>query len=208
MGTAVDTGRVTAARILAEMLLEPLPDRWRHTVGVARRAAELGHTVSPADHDVLLVSAWLHDIGYSPLAHRTRFHPLDGAAYLLRHGWPARVAGLVAHHSGAIFVARAQGMAGALGRYPDERSAVSDALTYADQSTGPVGQPLPIRLRMAEMLVRHGPDSAQARVHHARGPHLLAVAERVERRLAATTAVHADSTGGSGRRHGAGSAAP
>lgn len=35
----------------------------------------------------------------------------------------------------------------------------------------------------ARYLDRHGPDSPQARVHRLRGPHLLAVAERVERRL-------------------------
>jgi hypothetical protein len=33
------------------------------------------------------------------------------------------------------------------------------------------------------MLRRHGPDSVNARVHHARGPYLLDVAKRVERRL-------------------------
>ncbi|MEN3304455.1 MAG: hypothetical protein V7603_657 [Micromonosporaceae bacterium] len=188
MGTVVAGGRVTVARTLAEMLLDGLDDRWRHTVAVARRAEELAATVNPADHDVLLVSAWLHDIGYSPIAHETGFHPLDGAAYLLRQGWPARVAGLVAHHSGAGFVAQAQGLLDALHGHPDEKSAVSDALTYADQSVGPAGQRLPIRLRMAEMLARHGPDSVQARVHHLRGPYLLAVADRVERRLPAALA--------------------
>jgi hypothetical protein len=93
------------------------------------------------------------------------------------------VAALVAHHSGADFTARAQGLHGVLRGYPHERSAVCDALTYADQTTGPTGERLPIQLRMAEMLARHGPDSAQAQVHHVRGPYLLAVAGRVERRL-------------------------
>jgi hypothetical protein len=184
MGAVVAGGRVTVARTLAEILLKPLPGRWRHTIGVAGRAEELRDTVDPADHDVLLVCAWLHDVGYSPLAHETGFHPLDGAAYLLRQGWPVRVAGLVAHHSGAHFMARAQGFQDALDGYPAELSALADALTYADQSTGPDGQRLPIRLRMAEMLARHGPASVQAQVHPVRGPYLLAVADRVERRLA------------------------
>ena len=52
------------------------------------------------------------------------------------------------------------------------------------------GDPLPQRPAAdavhprSDMLARHGADSAQARVHHVRGPYLLAVAERVETRLA------------------------
>jgi HD domain len=174
---------VTEARSLAELLLAELPDRLRHTAGVARRAAALRAAVPPADRELLVVVAWLHDIGYASAVAETGFHPLDAGAYLLGHGWPVRVAGLVAHHSGALFVARGTGLAPALCHYPDERSAVTDALSYADQTTGPVGQVLPIRARMAEMLARHGADSVQARVHAARGPYLLRAAERVQARL-------------------------
>jgi hypothetical protein len=183
MGVIVAGGRVRVARTLADTLLKGLHDRWRHTVAVASRAEELSVTVEASDRDVLLVTAWLHDIGYSPLLHETGFHPLDGAAYLTHHGWPPRIAGLVAHHSGAAFMAHALSLSGALSRYPHEVSPVADALTYADQSTGPVGQRLPIRVRMAEMLARHGSDSVQARVHPVREPYLLAVADRVEARL-------------------------
>jgi hypothetical protein len=41
-----------------------------------------------------------------------------------------------------------------------------------------------VAARMAEMLARHGESSVQARIHQVRGPFLLAVADRVERRLA------------------------
>jgi putative nucleotidyltransferase with HDIG domain len=178
------SGRVGEARSLAETLLAGLEARWQHTIGVARRAAELTIAVDPADRDSLLVAAWLHDIGYSPALRGTGFHPLDGAAYLERHGWPRRICGLVAHHSGADFVARVHDVPAALSRYPNEQSPLSDALTYADQTVGHRGQPLPIRKRMAQMLVRRGPESAQRRVHHLRAPYLFAVAERVEQRLA------------------------
>ena len=60
---------------------------------------------------------------------------------------------------------------------------VADALTYADQTVGPRGTRLDIHSRLADMLDRHGPDSPNARVHHRRGPYLLAVAERVECRM-------------------------
>lgn len=204
-GAVTSGGLVTAARVLAEVLLVELPDRWRHSIGVALRADQLSVTVDPAERETLVAAAWLHDIGYGRMARRTGFHPLDGADYLVHHGWSPRIAALVAHHSAAHLVAPEHAVRGqahtisghwhgargggpsltdALAAYPDECSPVSDALTYADQSTGPAGQPLPIRARMAEMLARHGADSAQARVHHVRGPYLLAVAERVETRLA------------------------
>src|SRR4051812_13529235 len=89
------------ARDLARHLLADLPSRWRHTVGVADRAAELADLLgADADRQLVIAAAWLHDIGYAGPVLDTGFHPLDGAAYLDRHGWPARVAGLVAHHSG------------------------------------------------------------------------------------------------------------
>lgn len=188
MGPSTDTTRagtggdlVRTARAVAEEVLDG--DRLRHSAGVAARAVELTAAVPPPLAETLVAAAWLHDIGYGPAAVETGFHPLDGARLLERLGWPTRITGLVANHSGAGFVAERLGLAGALARYPDERSALSEALTYADQTTGPTGQRLPIRLRIANMLARHGSDSVNARVHARRGPYLLALAERVEYRL-------------------------
>src|SRR5258705_10740861 len=70
---------VEAARDLAEELLVPLGDRWRHTVAVAGRAAEIRAAVMARDAELLVAVAWLHDIGYAPAARVTGFHPLDGA---------------------------------------------------------------------------------------------------------------------------------
>jgi hypothetical protein len=117
---------------------------------------------TPADWDLLVVAAWLHDIGYSQPVQVTGFHPLDGAAYLCRHGWPGRICDLVAHHSGARFVARARHLNAALADYRCEQSPVSDALTYIDQTTSPQGQPVTVDERIAETLARRGPDSCSA----------------------------------------------
>jgi len=174
---------VTAARALAEVLIGGLGDRWVHTNGVAQRAEELSVTVASAEREVLIMAAWLHDVGYSAGLRVTGFHPLDGATYLHQHGWPDRVCALVGHHSGARFAARALGLGQALNRYPYEQSSVSDALTLADQTTGPQGQRMSLDQRMAEMLIRHGDDSVNAQVHHLREPQLRAAAERVQRRL-------------------------
>jgi putative nucleotidyltransferase with HDIG domain len=183
MGTTGASARVNVARTLAEGLVGELGDRWAHTIGVAQRAEELSVTVASTEREVLVVAAWLHDIGYSPGLRASGFHPLDGAAYLHQHGWPDRVCALVAHHSGARFIARVLGLHHALDRYPHEQSPVSDALTYADQTTGPQGQPVSMDERIAEMLTRRGDNSPHAKVQHLREPYLRAVAERVQRRL-------------------------
>lgn len=180
--------RVSVARALAQAQLVDSDDRWRHTVGVARRAEYLASTVPVDDHEILLIAAWLHDIGYSPTARETGFHPLDGALYLARLGWPKRVCALVARHSGALFVAGAMGLHDAVAVFPGEQSPAADALTYADQTVGPHGDNVSIQRRVADALQRHGPDSAQARVQHARGPYLMAIAHRVEARLTAFAA--------------------
>jgi putative nucleotidyltransferase with HDIG domain len=172
------------ARDLAQILLAGDWQRWRHTIGVARRAEELTATLDDEDSAVLLAAGWLHDIGYAEQVKDSGFHPLDGARHLDRLGWPRRISALVAHHSDAASVARARNLHRELSAYPHEESAVADALTYADQTIGPGGQRMTVSDRLADMLHRHGPDSPNAAVHDRREPHLRATAERAERRLA------------------------
>ncbi|MEV8503658.1 HD domain-containing protein [Actinoplanes sp. NPDC051475] len=174
----------TAAREVAFALLGTMGDRWRHTVGVAGRAAELASALD-LDPDVLVCAAWLHDIGYAAPAVVTGFHPLDGADHLAGRGWPLSIATQVAHHSGARFVAAARGLAERLSAYPYAEGLMSDALTYADQTVGPRGDRVSATDRHDEMLRRHGPASYNAKVDHLRGPYLSAVADRVERCLVA-----------------------
>jgi putative nucleotidyltransferase with HDIG domain len=181
---AIEVSRpVSSARSIARYLLAGREDRWRHTIGVAARAEEVAATVAAEDRGLLVAAAWLHDIGYADALVVTGLHSLDGADHLVRTGWPYRLAALVAHHSGAAYVAEVQGLADALGRYDREDSAVTDALTYADQTTGPLGQRVDVHDRIAEVLRRHGPLSAQAKAYPVRAPYLLGVAERVRQRL-------------------------
>ncbi|HLL65790.1 MAG TPA: HD domain-containing protein [Micromonosporaceae bacterium] len=178
---------ISDARDLAQILLGESPRRWRHTVGVARRAEDLIVTLdrggAGGDADVLIAAAWLHDIGYADPVRDTGFHPVDGARHLDRLGWPARIAALVAHHSDARSLARARGVPDLLAAYPHEESAVADALTYADQTVGPDGRRMGLTERLADMLRRHGPDSPNAVAHPVREPNLRAAADRVQRRL-------------------------
>jgi len=179
--------RVDQAEQVARAVLAELPERWQHTAGVAGRAAELAGALGE-NPEVLVAAAWLHDIGYGEAARDTGFHPLDGARYLDRHGWPARISALVAHHSGACYVAEVRDLRDALRAYPREESPLADALTYADQTVGPAGRPMPVRQRISDMLRRHGPHSPNAVAHRLRGPYLLALAHRVEHRLAVVPA--------------------
>jgi hypothetical protein len=176
---------VRDARDLAQVLLADLPQRWRHTVGVARRAEAVTVTVAGDDADVLVASAWLHDIGYAAPLRDTGFHPLDGARLLTATGWSMRLSGLVAHHSEAMVAARVRGLEAAMSAIPQERSAVADALTFADQTVGPDGRVMTLEDRMSDMLRRHGPQSPNAIAHPTREPLLRAAVQRVVQRLAA-----------------------
>jgi putative nucleotidyltransferase with HDIG domain len=174
--------RPVDAEYSARELLGPRSDRWRHSAGVAEQAAELAERLG-LDVDVLVSAAWLHDIGYADPLVVTGFHPLDGAHFLADHGWSMRVVGLVAQHSGAGYVAAARGLAVGLAAYPDEGGLMSDALTYADQIVGPAGDRMSPEERYAEMLLRRGPNSWNARVDHVRRPYLESVSRRVELHL-------------------------
>jgi hypothetical protein len=138
------------------------------------------------DADLVVAAAWLHDVGYAPRLRRSGFHPLDGAAYLWVSGWPADLCALVARHSGAEFVAEVQGLSAQLADFAVPDPALLDVLTYADQTIGPGGVAMQVEDRIADMLRRHGQDSPNARAPPRRGPHLLAVAQRIRARLSET----------------------
>lgn len=180
------TALVALARRTARDLLDPSGDRWRHTVGVASRAASARSAVPVGQDAVLVAAAWLHDVGYAPALRRTGFHPLDGAWHLRETGWPEPVAALVAHHSGARFLAAEQGLAHHLDDFPDRRGwsgPLADALLWADQTTSPCGRRVSLEDRLAEARARHGDDSPLARAHALRAPDARAAAAATEHRL-------------------------
>jgi putative nucleotidyltransferase with HDIG domain len=160
-----------------------LAQRWAHVQAVGARAAELAATVDPADRDLLVAAALLHDIGYAPELVVTGFHPLDGARHLQRAGFPERVVALVAHHSGARFEAAERGLLRELEAYPLEDSAVMDALVTADLTTGPHGQRFSYDERLDEILTRYPVDSAVHRAMCRARPVLAEHVQRVETRV-------------------------
>ncbi|MGH8907184.1 MAG: HD domain-containing protein [Egibacteraceae bacterium] len=142
------------AREIAEVLLKPIGQRWMHVQGVGEQAKTVARVLPADERGVLISAAYLHDIGYAPALHRTGCHQLDGAFYLKSLGH-ARIAELVAHHSSARFEVELRGLNAALADFHDERSMVSDALTYCDMTTGPGGEPMSAKQRFSDIAVRY-----------------------------------------------------
>jgi len=177
----------SGAAELAEKLLAQLGDRWRHTQAVAARADRLAAAVGADDQELLLVAACWHDLGYAPELVVTGFHPLDGARFLAREGYPARLCALVTHHSAAMFEAEERGLADELATWPREESAVADALWMADMTTGPRGEAVDYPDRLAEILSRYEPGSLVGRAMRQARPLIEAAIARTEDRLRAAS---------------------
>jgi predicted hydrolase (HD superfamily) len=173
---------VTWADGEARRRLGPLGARWTHSMAVAARAREVARVSEPDDRPVLVAAALLHDIGYDPQLVVTGFHPLDGARWLATQGH-GRLAGLVAHHSRASFEADELGLRAALDEFADESSAVSDALTYCDLTTGDSGERVRVADRLSDIERRYGADSVVGRALTRASGSLLAAVERTEDRL-------------------------
>lgn len=182
MGDLVDR----AAQLAEQYLAAPLPRRWTHVQAVAAKAAVAARVLDDQDAEVLMTSAWLHDLGYAPGVARTGLHALDGGRWLRQNGWSERIAGLVAHHSCALFEAEERGLGQALAaEFAQEQSSTADALWYADMTTGPDGQDLDVLDRLAEIRQRYGPDHVVTRFWARAEPTLLEAVRRTEALLAA-----------------------
>ncbi len=141
--------------------------------------------VAPGERDLLVASAWLHDIGYAPPIAHLRFHPVDGARFLEARDAPERLCALVAHHSCARYEAEERGLTAELSAWELEVSPVMDALCAADMTTGPQGQRFTFAERIAEILARYGEGSIVHRSVTRARPDLQTTVERTTARLAA-----------------------
>jgi hypothetical protein len=164
--------------------------RWAHCDAVASGAEGIAVVVDPEDRSLLIAAAYLHDVGYAPELVVSGFHPLDGGRWL-RELHLDRLAGLVAHHTGARFEARALGFEAAVASFADEESAVSDALTYCDLTTGPAGERVGVSDRLDEIEHRYGSGSVVVQALDSASRTLAVMVERTEQRLltAGTTPV-------------------
>ncbi|MFV2100006.1 HD domain-containing protein [Micromonospora sp. LOL_024] len=176
---------VNAAREVARHLLEtPLPRRWSHVQAVAAKADRISAAVPIRDREVLVASAWLHDVGYSPDLVDTGFHSLDGGRWLRRQKHDERIAALVAHHSCAWLEAEERGLGEVLAaEFAREETAVTDALCFSDITTGPDGQDFEVLERLAEIRSRYGPEHLVTRFIGRAEPGMVAAVQRTQGRL-------------------------
>jgi hypothetical protein len=170
------------AKTQAERLIAPLGDRWVHVQAVADEARRVGAVLPAEDADLLVAAALLHDVGYAPSLNRFGFHPVDGARFLRSHG-QERLASLVAPHSGARFEAEERGLVEELAAFPVEDGPVMDALTFADMTTGPAGQPMTLAQRIEEVQRRYPSEDPVHRAIVRARPLLQAAIDRTRQRV-------------------------
>jgi len=173
---------IRAEQLARSLLCDELPMRWLHTQRVAATAAVLATGLQ--QDDIVIASAWLHDIGYAFGLIDIGFHPLDGARYLRREGWPEQIQNLVAHHSCADVEAAERGLAPELlAEFRDQPSAARDALWAADATTGPAGQRFSVAERADEVVARYGPDHVVSTCMRRIEPELQSAFDRTMQRL-------------------------
>lgn len=166
----------------AEELLSRLGDRWAHVQGVVSQARTVAVILAPEEREVLVAAAYLHDLGYATPLIETGLHALDGARHLRALGHE-RLAGLVAHHSGARLEAELRGLATELAEFPDEASATSMALTYCDMVTSATGEVVTFEERLADVERRYGAEHIVARSMRRARPEIERCVAFVEARL-------------------------
>lgn len=173
-----------AETIAREHLQASLPQRWRHVQAVAEKAKEIGLALFDEEEaDLLLSTAWLHDIGYALDIKNTGFHPLDGAVWLRAQGFDERLVSLVAYHSCSALSFDERNVQAVLSLFTKEESLLADALLYADMTTGPNGETFTVHERMDEIVARYGATHEVSRFTEKARPFVAEAAARVLKRL-------------------------
>jgi hypothetical protein len=171
---------VRDAQTLARTLLADDQRRLAHVRGAGLVAGMAAGALRLDQPEMVVAAAWLHDIGYAAALARTGFHPVDGALFLAREGWPDQVVFLVAHHSHAAVLAPYYGVQPHMALLEHVHGLADDVITFSDLRVGPNGLGADPRDRVNDMRRRHldrtfVPDS----IREARYRLLLTAAARI-----------------------------
>ena len=175
---------VVRARTVAKGRLVSLSRRWAHVQGVASRAAEVTSSLGCPSAEEIVAAAWLHDVGYADSVAVSGFHPVDGALFARRKGFPELVVSLIAFHTGAEEEAAQRGLSASLVEFAAPAADALDVVTFCDLTTSVDGALTDAHARIAEILDRYVPGDPVHRAVSASAPRLLASVDRVESRLA------------------------
>jgi hypothetical protein len=175
---------------LADCLLHDVGTRLAHSARVARQVDRVRHLLDGRWKAVISDAAWLHDVGYSPRIACTGFHPLDGARWLRDRDWSDEICRLVAWHSAA-------GVEGALRGLDQELTVeferppevATNALTWADLTSSPQGEPWSVGRRIDDILRRYPAESIEHRAIANAAPTLWHASRDIQSRLALETGV-------------------
>jgi hypothetical protein len=171
---------------IATKLLGDMGTRLAHTFAVATRAGMVNELVEDGWSCAIVDAAWLHDIGYNPALSISGLHPLDGARWLRAEGFSEETCSLVAWHTGAIHEARERGLEDELrAEFASPPPSALDALTWADLTSSPAGEPVSPEARLDEILNRYEPGSAVHRAIVAGREDLLESTNRIEQLIGA-----------------------
>jgi hypothetical protein len=174
------------AKVALEFLRNLFPDqpkRVLHIEGVVKHCRELSRDLgaTPDWASQLEQIALYHDIGYALPLRRTGFHPLDGAILMAHQGLPDECIHAVLHHSGARegakYVAGAAEFYAQLPAY--EPTSLSDAITFGDIHTSPLGERVSITERVEEVANRYGEASQTTIVMRRLQPEFTEIFQRV-----------------------------
>ena len=125
--------------------------------------------------------------------HDTGFHPLDGARYLRDIEDADRCYAAWSRTTPALS-SRPPNAASAADLVREFKPAprdLADALIYCDMTTGPDGQEMTVRKRIAEVRKRYGPDHVVSRAIARVRAELIAAVGRVEGKLEGRASPHA-----------------
>jgi hypothetical protein len=93
------------------------------------------------------------------------------------------LASLVAYHSEAQYEAQLRGLITELEKIPHEHSAIADALTYCDMTTGPTGLQISFEERLADIFQRYDKTHIVYQAMHEAIPPLADAIRSMEEKL-------------------------
>lgn len=157
----VDYNTVEGAKELAHILLADNPDRLNHTLQVVTNCEVLSKlfSLTKEQNQLLLTSAYLHDVGYNRDFVISNFHPFDGYNYLKANDWDLDVCLLVLHHSEAstlYLISNSELYEYYEEKIPEHLLTIYKLLTIADMKSNSKGELVTFNKRLKDICERYG----------------------------------------------------